>query len=57
MSEFGGGSSFGSAVFGGEPVPFLYLQVDAEVNHSLSRGVPSTQIDQITNRRKTVGSR
>ncbi|KKN22030.1 hypothetical protein LCGC14_0919310 [marine sediment metagenome] len=31
MSEFGGGSSFGSAVFGGEPTPFLWLRVDVEM--------------------------
>jgi hypothetical protein len=31
MTQFGGGSSFGSAVFGGEPVPYLYLKIDAEM--------------------------
>jgi hypothetical protein len=31
VTQFGGGSSFGSALFGGEPVPFLYLQIDAEM--------------------------
>lgn len=32
MSNFGSGS-FGSAVFGGDPTPYLYLQADAEVTY------------------------
>jgi len=31
MSQFGSGSSFGASNFGGEPVPFLFLQIDAEM--------------------------
>lgn len=37
MSEFGSTSLFGSALFGGEPVPFLYLQIDAETTTEARR--------------------
>lgn len=30
MSVYGGSTLFGGTLFGGEPVPFLFLQVDAE---------------------------
>ena len=30
MTVFGGSTLFGGSLFGGEPVPFLYLQIDAE---------------------------
>lgn len=45
MSQFGGGSSFGSVVFGGEPVPYLYLQIDAEMTTEARRLVARGHTD------------
>jgi len=37
MSVFGGTSEFGSAVFGGDPSAFLYLDIDAEITTEARR--------------------
>jgi hypothetical protein len=37
MSIFGGTSSFGSSVFGGDPAAFLYAQIDAETTTEARR--------------------
>lgn len=37
MSKFGGGTVFGTGVFGGDPTPFLLYQIDAEMTTEARR--------------------
>jgi len=37
MSEFGGASEFGPALFGGDPSPYLFVQIDAETTTEARR--------------------
>ncbi len=45
MTNFGGSTTFGSTTFGGEPVPYLYLQIDAELTTEARRLTARGQTD------------